>query len=184
MSQGNLVYSRCGREFGVTARMDSAVAFPWSRAAWAPLVFVPCFLPFHGPGGRRDVYRIALVVEPWRAAVFSCPHFAFVGVACFDKRVFSVCVLRLAQSSAKRWKRKNRCFILFLGLRSLLAFWAELCTASPSSVRGCVFAGSICWCAVRDLRQDGEGEGEGRVGKGGWCGVECVEGGSWGGGRR
>ena len=36
--------------------------------------------------GGRDVCRIALVLELWRATVCSCPYFAFVGVACFDKR--------------------------------------------------------------------------------------------------
>ena len=89
--KGNLVFSRCGRECGVTAGIVSAVAFPWSSAAWAPFVFVPCFfLPFHGPGGGRDVCRIALVMEPWRATTFFLSLFCIRGSCLFRQACNSV----------------------------------------------------------------------------------------------
>ena len=70
------------------------------------------FLPFQGPGGGRDVCRIALVVEPWRATVFFVSLFCIRWSCLFRQACNSVFrtdppSLRLAHSSAERWKRKR-----------------------------------------------------------------------------
>ena len=92
MSRVTLVFSRCRREFGVTAGMVSAVVVPWSGPAWAPFVFVPCFF-FFAFSRARLVTRCLQECSCSGAVAcnsFSCPYFVFVGVACSTSVQFSV----------------------------------------------------------------------------------------------